>query len=605
MTSASSLLGEPADDSWVLAISLKHPGRPMPNGVQWAELGTSHAFFHGLLLDRETLVDPADRGQAECSDADLVLRAYRRGGDGALLRLRGSFVLAILDPARDMAIVMRDPLGSHPLFYVETSSQVLFAGSPRPLLDRPEVSRAFNRAALADHLCYRWPDLQETFFAAVRRVPPSWRAIVKDGRLQVHRFWDPMPVDQPMQWLTAEEISQFDGALEQAVNRCLGHGPTGIYLSGGLDSISVAAFAADLARRNGRPAPWALSLAFPDPTCDERDRQAAVARGLGLRQHLVEFDEALGSRPLSEQWIELNLSLHAPILNIWQPAYLALAERAKLDGVATIMTGHGGDEWLTVTPALSADLIRRGAFVELAQLFRTYARSYQRSPAALARHLIWTRGLRPLAAMMIHRGMPAAHRRRRLRGLGADDPAWVAPDRDLRSQQLRRAERALPSADPPEGFYMRDMRRAIDHPLTSWDSEERFALGKRIGISFRHPFLDPDLVQMLYRTPPHALNEGGRTKSLVRQTIARRFPGLELERQRKVAGTSYFQALLLRELPALADAAGDFPALSASGVIDGQATGAVIREGLAQGGLKRRQAWDLVNLELWAACHSR
>jgi hypothetical protein len=72
------------------------------------------------------------------------------------------------------------PLGSHPLFYAEIGSRVLFAASPLHLLDQPGVSRALNRAALADHLCHRWPAPHETLFAAVRRVPRTWKAVPPD-----------------------------------------------------------------------------------------------------------------------------------------------------------------------------------------------------------------------------------------------------------------------------------------------------------------------------------------------------------------------------------------------------------------------------------------
>lgn len=590
------------EDNWVLSLSRNEPGRALPNSIRWVERGPLSGFFHGLLFNREALLTPSDK--SDCADADLILRAYEREGEAFLSRLRGSFVIAILDRLRDMAIVVRDPLGSHPLFYVENGSRVLFSSSPQFLIEQPSVSRALNRAALADHLCYRWPDTQETFYAAVRRVPPSWRAVIKAGRLELDRFWDPMPVNQPVQWLTTEETARFDEVLDQAVDRCLRNGPTGVYLSGGLDSISVAAVATDLARKNGQNLPLALSLGFPDPACDERDRQAAVARGLGLRQHLIDFDQAVGSRPLSEQWIELNQYTNAPILNTWQPAYLALAARAKYDGVRTILTGHGGDEWLTVSPYLSADLIRRGAFVELARLFGTFWRSYRLSTLALVRNAAWTYGLRPLAGMMLDRAMPALHKATRLKRMFNGDPNWVAPEEDLRLEQRRRAEHALTISDPPEGFYMREMRMAIDHTLTSWDLEEQYTLGKRIGVSFRHPYWDPDVVEMLYRTPPLTLCEGGRTKSLVRQSLARRFPGIELERQRKVAATSFYRALLMRELPALANAAGNFPVLSGLGVLDGRAMRSAIADGMAEGGKKLHRVWGAINLELWTRSHT-
>src|SRR5262249_61075860 len=111
------------------------------------------------------------------------------------------------------------------------------------------------------------------------------------------------------------------------------------------------------ARRSGQKPPLALSLGFLDPASDERVVQAAVARDLGLRQHLLDMDEAVGSRPLLEQTLELNSAVSMPILNMWQPAYLALARRAWLDGVRTILTGQGGGGGVPGAPPLSRDLV--------------------------------------------------------------------------------------------------------------------------------------------------------------------------------------------------------------------------------------------------------
>src|SRR5262245_13453223 len=403
-------------DDWVIALLLNEPMRMLPGSMRWAELGSLRGFFSGLLFDRQRLTAGIDRAQ-EYSDADLVLRAYERSGEVALSQLRGSFALAIIDQVRGTALVARDQMGSHPLFYAEVGSRALFASSPQPLLEQAGVSRALNRAALADHLCHRWPDPHETFFAAVRRVAPGSCAVISRGRLHLKRCWDPMPEDRPVQWLTVDEVARFDQVFDQAIDRCLGNGPTGIFLSGGLDSISVAAFATDCARRIGHNLPLALSLGFPDPACDERDRQAAVARDLGLRQHLIDIQEAVGSRPLLEQSLELNRELSAPLLNTYKPAYLALARLARRDGVRSILTGQGGDEWLGVTPLLAANLIRRGAVVELAQLYGTFRRSYPAGSIATARQLLWTWGLRPLAGMMRHRFSSGIHRGRRIRRL--------------------------------------------------------------------------------------------------------------------------------------------------------------------------------------------
>jgi asparagine synthase (glutamine-hydrolysing) len=534
-----------------------------------------------------------------------VLHAYAREGEAALSRLRGSFVVAIVDGARGRAILARDPMGSHPLFYAEMGSCVLFAASPGRLHGRAGVSCEFNRAAIADHLCHRWPDPHETFFKAVRRVPPGTRALLSKGRLQFDRYWDPAPVGRPLQWLTPEEASGFDDVFERAVKRCLCRGRPGIFLSGGLDSISVAAVAAESARASGQSLPLALSLGFPDPECNEQERQVAVARGLGLPQLLLGLDDAVGFRPTFQQTLELTAKAAAPILNVFQPAYSALARHARLDGVRTILTGEGGDEWLTVTPYHAADLMRRGALLELAEFLGTLRRSYPINPFKLVRNVVWQCGLRPLGGMALHRLFPDAHAAGRVKRLLAGDPAWLALDPHLQIEHQHRATRGMGSSDPPDGFYIRELRTGLDHTLTSWDAEERHEQGRQIGVRFLHPFSDPDLVEMLCRTPPRLLNAGGRSKGLVRETMAKRFPGLGLVRQRKVWATSFFQARLLQEGPALADLAGDFPALSNLGMVDGPALAAFVRQALMRPGPRLEQIWHPINIEMWVRAYSK
>jgi asparagine synthetase B (glutamine-hydrolysing) len=593
---------EKAGGEWVLTLSCREPGRLPANPLRWAERGPLHGFFEGLLFDREELAASFNRSEHDCSDADLVLHAYEREGEAALSRLRGSFVVAIVDGTRGVAIVARDPLGSHPLFFVEVGSRVMFAASPLTLLQQPGVSRIVNRVALADHLCQRYPDPQETFFVGIRRVPATWTVVLSAGGLRLERYWDPIPEDQPVRWLSAEETARFDEIFERAVDRCLRHGRNGIFLSGGLDSISVAAVATDRARQLGQSLPWALSLDFPDPACSEGERQAAVARALGLPQHLLGFNEALGGRGLLEQIIALCGRSAAPILGVYQPVYAYLTKRAKLEGVRTILSGQGGDESLTLSSLLAADLIRRGAFVEATKFLGIRLRSYPLSPLWQARNVLWRHGLRPLLGLTLHRLMPEAFKANRVRRNLSGDPVWVAPDGELRAEQQLRVESALPVPDPPNGFYMRQQRLCLDHALLSWQEEERFEMGKQFGVHFLHPFMDPDVVELCYRSLPTLLTQGGRTKGLVRGTIARRFPGLGLEEQRKVGARSFYDSVLRREWAAVADLPGDFPALSALGVVDGRAAGAVVRGERQTSRMSR--LFSLVAAEMWARVHA-
>src|SRR5262249_61993908 len=154
---ATPLPTKALSDGWVIPLSLDEPARVLPDCVRWTERGPFRCFFHGLLFDRETLAQSTDCSHPDCSDAELVLRVYERRGEAALSGLRGSFVVAIIDRARNTAVVARDPMGTHPLFYVETRSSVLIAETPQPLLHWHGASRACNRAALSYELCPTLP----------------------------------------------------------------------------------------------------------------------------------------------------------------------------------------------------------------------------------------------------------------------------------------------------------------------------------------------------------------------------------------------------------------------------------------------------------------
>jgi asparagine synthase (glutamine-hydrolysing) len=584
-------------NSWLLSIDAARPWQDERfQGIDVASRGDLSVAVHGWLHETDTLsAELGVNSKDSPSQAALVLAAVEKWGAGALERLRGAFVIAVRDSNRREVSVARDPLGSHPLFFAQAGTRIVFGESTRAVRDTPGVRRDLNPAALADHLCHRWPKTSETFFAAIERVPPGCLVRITGGSVKIQRYWDPAPPDREVRWLGEEVADRFPALFERAVDRCLSSGPGGIFLSGGLDSISVAAAAADRARATHKAAPWALSLAMPDPSCDERETQTIVAKTLGLPQRLVEFDDAVGERGLIAEAAALGSGLSSPLLNIWAPAYLALATRAAEDGVKTVLSGSGGDEWLSVSPYLSADLIARGDFAGWWRFFQAFRRSYRHSALRHVSLVAWTFGARPLGSQLAFRMAPGPWQRRRHSRSTRHDPAWVAPAPALRKLQHERAAGGLEDASPPQGFYLREMRGGLDHPLTSWELEEQYEFGNRTGQRFTHPYWDPDLVDMLYRTPPAVLLGGGRAKGLIREAMARRIPAAGLGLQRKVPGTSFYRSLVNRHLPAAAAAAGACRALAGLGVITDAAA-----KGYADvtfGSVTNR--WDVINLEMW------
>src|SRR5262249_2282037 len=201
----------------------------------------------------------------------------------------------------------------------------------------------------------------------------------------------------------------------------------GIFLSGGLDSISVAAMAADGTRREGRPTPVALSLGFPTPETDEQDVQRSVAATLGLDQDLLGFDEAVRPHGLVRSALEVTRSWPAALLNSWLPAYARLAEFGKRRGVSVILTGSGGDEWLSVSPYLSADLLRSFDVAGWWHFFHAWKRSFRVTWGEAATGALLTYGVRPRASRALESVFKDHSTRQRVPRRMSKTPGSVAP----------------------------------------------------------------------------------------------------------------------------------------------------------------------------------
>ena len=455
---------------------------------------------------------------------------------------------------------------------------------------------------LAEHLLHRWSNARETYFAAIERVPPGHVLESDPSGITVRRYWDPAAGER-IEWVGDDALERFNGALNTAVTRCLGQGKAAIFLSGGFDSISIAAVAADEAPKIGQPAPRALSLGFPDPECNEEIVQRGAARALGLDQDYVGFGEAVGNRGLLVPALEMAASWPAPMMNLWNPAYSALAARGMEQGCKVVLTGSGGDEWLAVSPYLSADLIRAGRIADVFRFIGTTKKSYKVTAAQAARSVLWTFGMRPIAGMLMNRVAPGYWQTRRNGRMVTSTPEWVAPDPELRKVIDERAGQVLAASEPFRGsFYEQQMRTALEHPLNTMEAEEYFEQGRRLGVRIVHPYWDSDLVDLLYRTPPHVLSQGGRAKGLVRATIARRFPNLGFERQKKVHATNFYWRTMQSEGPAAWHTLGNrATTLERLGVLNAELHMTTMAELFAgQRPQESYRIWNTLHLEGWA-----
>jgi asparagine synthase (glutamine-hydrolysing) len=599
----------PGDRSAVARVDRDGDGAP-----EVASRDSCTVALDGVLYNATQLRSEFPGPDADESDADLVLRLYFALGDQLAERLNGRFALVIWDGRDGTAYAVRDRMGNHSLFYAQAGDDVLFSDSIDTLVAHPDVPGSVNRRLLALHVWPAWwiEEKDETYLSAIKRVIAGNVLRLDASGRRSRRYWNPAPLGGEVDWVDDRQaIELFEATLEEAVARCLRRGPATICLSGGLDSISIASFAVDVAKREGLDVPQALSVEFPDPdNLGEADIQRVVAKRLGMPQLMTPLEDALGGTGLLPPALELSRNWPVPLLGIFSPAYFTLIEQAKARGSEVVMTGAGGDNWLAVTLDYAADRIIKLDFVSLARLWFMMQRSYRAPRYLLAKSIVWKYGLRNVLISLeqhsLKHAAPRALRRQIARHAEKSLPPWLVPDGDLRDELLEMSiAKRLELKPKPGDFYANEIRRGLDHPIQAVDLEEAYEKGRRLGVEVLMPYFDADLVDLLMRTHPRVLTKGNRSKSLVRESMARRVSGVGLERQKKIT-TGNFWPKKLEEAARCWTELGGTRALGELGIVDADKLDAEVRQKL-----ENRQSaavpfiWEILDHEAWVRARLR
>ncbi|MEM7504714.1 MAG: asparagine synthase (glutamine-hydrolyzing) [Pseudomonadota bacterium] len=273
------------------------------------------------------------------SDTEVVLHAYEEWGLTGLERLEGIFALALWDARRRKLILMRDRLGVKPLFYAAAGGRFAFGSEIKAVLAGLDVDRTVDSQALSEYLWYGNAFEERTIYKSVRSLEPGGRLIVDDQGTSKDTWFE---IEH---WLSdsslgadeADVVASVRRAVDEAVTRQLvSDVPIGIFLSGGIDSSSIAVSAAESQERGIT----SFSVGF-DFVADADELQAAgrMAHALGFEHHELRIAGAQLDGVISEL-VSAHDEPFADAANI--PLYL-LCQEIRGD-IKVVLQGDGGDE---------------------------------------------------------------------------------------------------------------------------------------------------------------------------------------------------------------------------------------------------------------------
>lgn len=488
------------------------------------------------------------------SDTEVVLNAFKHWGPEGFSRLNGDFAFLIYDPKARALWGARDRFGVKPFFYRLGGGEALFASELKALLALPGRSWRLNERVAYRYLAADFPDpdaMEECFVEGVRSVKPGhwFRLGLDELIIEEKPYWIldegrlPESSRDPR-----ENAERLRALLRDSVRiRTRADVPLGAFLSGGLDSSSVCALAAEF-----KPGLPTFSSIFPGSPEDEGPAIERLASALRLPNRREAADYSSFGTEL-ENLVRLQ---DQPFMTLNVYSQYKNLQAAKGGGIKVVLDGGGGDEVL-------------GGYSD-----------YLAPAAADAGTPLPPLGSEGRVVPWISAGW-----RGRFGRAGQDRPAPANYDGRFAGSRLKHA-------------LKESLQRAWMNKSVSWDNRYLDLSGMNLGIEARVPFQDHRLVEFALGLPPSELIEKGVTKSVLRRAMRGLLPAEILDQKRKVgfefpfcglyASDAAFRAVFERLTPDAARLPG----------IDGPALRATLAA-IAAGKSRDYNVWRPFNLLLW------
>jgi asparagine synthase (glutamine-hydrolysing) len=457
-----------------------------PRAPHLAQSGEVSVALTGRIFLRQgsALQTPADPARA-------VLDAYLASGRRMPGALEGSFALVVEDRRSGEWLLAVDRMGIERLCFGTAGQQLAFGTSALDVARALNASPRLNHQALYDYLLSHMVPAPGSVFAGVHKLQPATCAVVdRQGGVRTERYWSP-------QFWSGGSVD-LDGlraglhsAVDAAVRRCQPDESTGAFLSGGLDSSTVAGV---FAHQSARPV-RTFSIGFGVESYDELEYVRIANRHFGCEGHELHVT----ANDIVENFDRIAAAYDEPFGNSSAlPTYIC-ARLAARHGVTHLLAGDGGDEIF----GGNERYVRQRVF-EL----------YRRVPALLRRGVIepLARAVPPEGGLMPLRKLRSyidqariplpdrletynfVHREGAARVLHADFLAHVDPQANMR-------ERRAVYESSPAALVDQLMHYDWQYTLADNDLRKVGTMCSLAGVRVSYPLLDPEVIALSLAVP--------------------------------------------------------------------------------------------------------
>lgn len=522
------------------------------------------------------------------SDTEVILWLYKKKGRECFRELSGMFALALYDKQKDELVLVRDRMGEKPLYWTKQGGSILFASELRALMSVSRVQRVLDMESVASYLALDYVPTPRTMLRDVYKLEPATLLICTRDDVRKEEYWK--PESAPFTGTLKEATAKLGDLMQKSVARELAASdvPTGVFLSGGLDSSTVAY----LAQRSSRTRVKTFSIGFSDPSFDESHYAREVARHLGTDH----YEEVLSPTAALELVREIPEVFSEPVADASVLPTMLLSRFAR-QSVTVALGGDGGDELFAGYPTFQADPFSamyrrlpgglRAALLLMSEQLpaskANFSLSYQvrkflssDSEDDIERHLQWLGSfygspLQKIAGKSLGdaRGYDAyAYARSCVQGAKIED----------RRNQL---------------LYLYARTYLMDQVLVKVDRASM-----HYALETRAPFLDHAVVDFVFSLPYDYKLRRGVTKFILKKYADGKLPWHIIHRKKKGFGVPMAK-WLGNELRPLCEELLSDGALAKHGLFNAEYVSQLKREHLEGKKDNRKELWNLMVFQLW------
>ncbi len=268
------------------------------------------------------------------SDNEVMLHLFEEKGADMLKDLRGMYAVAVYDRRSGDVFLARDELGIKPLYIFENDDMVAFSSEIGAFYVigadlEPEIE------GFVDFLMLGSIPAPHTYIRNVRALLPGQKVRIHKGCVN---FDNVHPISS---WLAESagseepDVGDLCSCIRDSVSRHLiSDAPVGVFLSGGIDSGTLAGIASEVSNASIHT----LVVTLPGESLDEAVYARKTAEHYGTSHTEV---------PLTQDNFEKDLPLflsHLDMPSIDGFNSFVVSRAAKESGLTVALSGLGGDE---------------------------------------------------------------------------------------------------------------------------------------------------------------------------------------------------------------------------------------------------------------------